>query len=116
MKRKLFVITFFVLSGGRILSQEIIPDKIVAPSLSALDNSQSSEVDLLSVNPEVDSIITDGIKNKAFPGAQVLVAEKGNIIFHKAYGFHTYDSVQSVGLNDLYDLASVTKILGPLPA
>jgi CubicO group peptidase (beta-lactamase class C family) len=64
---------------------------------------------------KVDSIITNGIKNKAFPGAQLLVASKGSIIFHEAYGFHTYDSVQSVLTNDLYDLASVTKILGPLP-
>ena len=75
-----------------------------------------SEIDLLSVNAQVDSIITNGIKNEAFPGAQVLVAHKGNIIFHKAYGFHTYDSIQAVALDDLYDLASVTKILGPLPA
>ncbi|MGB5378001.1 serine hydrolase domain-containing protein, partial [Muriicola sp.] len=37
------------------------------------------------------------------------------IIFHKTYGFHTYDSLQPVKKNDLYDLASLTKILGPLP-
>ncbi|MGB5646567.1 MAG: serine hydrolase [Muriicola sp.] len=63
----------------------------------------------------VDSIITNGIINEAFPGAQLLVAEKGVIIFHKTYGFHTYDSLQPVKKNDLYDLASLTKILGPLP-
>ena len=62
-----------------------------------------------------DSIITNGIINKAFPGAQLLVAKEGAIVFHKAYGYHTYDSLQPVTLNDLYDLASVTKILGPLP-
>ncbi len=62
-----------------------------------------------------DSIITNGIINKAFPGAQLLVAKEGAIVFHKAYGYHTYDSLQPVQLNDLYDLASVTKILGPLP-
>ncbi|MDT0606133.1 serine hydrolase domain-containing protein [Croceitalea rosinachiae] len=55
------------------------------------------------------------ITQEAFPGAQVMVAHKNEVIFHKAYGFHTYDSVQPVGLTDLYDLASVTKILGPLP-
>ncbi len=73
-------------------------------------------IDDFLVDNEVDSIITNGIKSHAFPGAQVLVAQKGVIIFHQAYGFHTYDSIQHVGLNDLYDLASVTKILGPLPA
>ncbi len=60
--------------------------------------------------------MTLGIHQKAFPGAQLLVAKKGKIIFHQAYGYHTYDSIQKVGLNDVYDVASVTKIIGPLPA
>ncbi len=64
----------------------------------------------------IDSIMAYGIEEKAFPGAQLLVARKGNIIFHKTYGYHTYDSIQPVGKKDLYDLASVTKIIGPLPA
>jgi CubicO group peptidase (beta-lactamase class C family) len=64
----------------------------------------------------VDSIMNDAINQKAFPGAQLLVAKKGKIIFHKTYGFHTYDSVQKVAKDDIYDLASVTKIVGPLPA
>lgn len=65
---------------------------------------------------KVDSIITAGIKGEAFPGATVLVAKNGAVIYQKAFGHHTYDSIQKVGLNDLYDLASVTKIIGPLPA
>ncbi|MGB5553293.1 MAG: serine hydrolase [Flavobacteriaceae bacterium] len=58
----------------------------------------------------------EAIVQKAFPGAQILVAKDSKIIFHKAYGFHTYDSLQPVALDDIYDLASVTKIIGPLPA
>ncbi|MEM8509960.1 MAG: serine hydrolase [Bacteroidota bacterium] len=65
---------------------------------------------------KVDSIIHDGIQQNAFPGAQLLVAYKDSIVFHKTYGFHTYDSLVPVQADDLYDLASVTKILGPLPA
>jgi CubicO group peptidase (beta-lactamase class C family) len=68
------------------------------------------------IDQKVDSIMEMGIKNEAFPGAQVLVAKNDTIVFHKVYGFHTYDSIQPVALNDLYDLASVTKITGPLPA
>ncbi len=68
------------------------------------------------INQKVDSIMEMGIDSLAFPGAQLLVAKNDTIIFHKAYGFHTYDSIQPVALNDLYDLASVTKISGPLPA
>ncbi|TMM58819.1 serine hydrolase [Maribacter algarum] len=80
--------------------------------------AKPSEVKLDSsyIHIKVDSIINDGIENEAFPGAQILVAKNSKIIFHKAYGFHTYDSIQKVALDDIYDLASVTKITGPLPA
>lgn len=73
-------------------------------------------MDSADVHRKVDSLITIGIKNTAFPGAQLLVAHEGEVVFHKAFGYHTYDSLQPVGLTDLYDLASVTKITGPLPA
>lgn len=68
------------------------------------------------INQKVDSIMEMGIDSLAFPGAQLLVAKNDTVIFHKAYGYHTYDKNQTVALNDLYDLASVTKIAGPLPA
>ncbi|WP_339880216.1 serine hydrolase [uncultured Algoriphagus sp.] len=68
------------------------------------------------INHQVDSIMQMGIDSLAFPGAQILIAKNDTVIFHKAYGYHTYDKNQVVALNDLYDLASVTKIAGPLPA
>jgi CubicO group peptidase (beta-lactamase class C family) len=80
------------------------------------DTPNSVGLDSSYINVKVDSIMTLGISEQAFPGAQLLVAKKGNIIFHKAYGYHTFDSIQKVGLDDIYDLASVTKITGPLPA
>ncbi len=72
--------------------------------------------DTTYLNQKVDSIMQMGIDSLAFPGAQLLMAKNDTVIFHKAYGFHTFDSVQPVATNDLYDLASVTKITGPLPA
>ena len=68
------------------------------------------------INQKVDSIMEMGIDSLAFPGAQLLVAKNDTVIFHKAYGYHTYENIRPVALNDLYDLASVTKIAGPLPA
>ena len=65
---------------------------------------------------QVDSIMELGIRKQAFPGAQLLVAKNDTVVFHKAYGYHTYDSIRAVTPRDLYDLASVTKITGPLPA
>lgn len=59
---------------------------------------------------KIDSIAEICISKKAAPGLQVLVAKDGKIIFHRAYGNHTYDNGVSVKTTNLYDLASVTKI------
>lgn len=58
-----------------------------------------------------DSLVNLGIRNKAYPGAQLLVFSKDSILLHKSYGFHTYDSITKVENTNLYDLASVTKVL-----
>lgn len=39
----------------------------------------------------LDSIINEGLHNKAYPGAVLEVARNGRVILQKAYGFHTYD-------------------------
>jgi beta-glucosidase-like glycosyl hydrolase/CubicO group peptidase (beta-lactamase class C family) len=65
---------------------------------------------------KVDSLLTDAISIGAFPGCQVLAAKDGYIFYHKAFGFHTYDSTRALEMNDMYDLASLTKILATTPA
>jgi len=114
MKTTIFLFLSLILSS--LNAQVDIPAPASLQLDTTTDGALLSEVDLLGVNFQVDSIITNGIKNEAFPGAQVLVSQNGKVIFHKAYGFHTYDNVEAVALDDIYDLASVTKILGPLPA
>ena len=59
---------------------------------------------------EIDKIADEAIRNQATPGCVVLVAKDGKVIFNKAYGYHTYDKVQPDKLNDIFDLASVTKV------
>jgi CubicO group peptidase (beta-lactamase class C family) len=109
----LFSLTYLVLT-----SQEGIPQELHFGPNSELTYTNPSEVgmDSVFIYRKVDSIMTTAIKKEAFPGAQVLVAKDAKIIFHKAYGHHTFDSTQTVQLDDIYDLASVTKITGPLPA
>lgn len=65
---------------------------------------------------KIDSIANYGIEHKAFPGCQVLIAKNGKVIMDKCYGYFTYDKLHAVQPNDLYDLASVTKVTAPLPA
>jgi len=67
-----------------------------------------------SLNRKIDSIANIGLKAKAYPGCEVMVARKGIVVFHKTYGFQTYDDRVSVRKDDLFDLASVTKVSSTL--
>ena len=64
---------------------------------------------------EIDELVNEGLTNVMFPGAQVLVARNGKVIYEKAFGHHTYTKREDVKLSDVYDLASMTKILATLP-
>jgi len=58
----------------------------------------------------VDSIVKTGLDKKAYPGCQVLIAKNGNVVYRKAFGYSDYIHNQLVKNDDLYDLASVTKV------
>ncbi len=65
---------------------------------------------------KVDSIALDGIAKHAFPGCQILVAQKGKVIYRKNFGGYTYEANSlPVSGKSIYDLASVTKIAATLP-
>lgn len=64
----------------------------------------------------IRSIVKQGIRAGAYPGAQVLVARKGQVVYHETFGYHTYDSIRPVREDNLYDFASVTKVSSALPA
>lgn len=58
----------------------------------------------------INRIAAEAIREHAAPGAVVLVAKDGKVIFNKAYGNHTYDQTRPTRINDIFDLASITKI------
>ena len=63
----------------------------------------------------VDTLVKDGIDSLMFPGAQVLVARNGKVIYNKAFGKPTYASKEPLTTEHIFDLASLTKILSTLP-
>ncbi|BFP42737.1 glycoside hydrolase family 3 N-terminal domain-containing protein [Flavobacteriaceae bacterium GF1] len=63
----------------------------------------------------VDTLVQRGLDSLMFPGAQVLVAKEGKVVYNKSFGKPTYGSVEEISENHIYDLASLTKILGTLP-
>ena len=62
-----------------------------------------------SLKTKVDSIMYSAIRLNAFPGAQIVVLKDGEEVLNKSYGYHTYDSINKVTINSIYDLASITK-------
>jgi beta-N-acetylhexosaminidase len=64
----------------------------------------------------IDLIAQDAIDKRMAPGMQVLVARKGKVIYQKAFGHHNYDKRTEVKNTDIYDVASLTKIMATLPA
>jgi len=59
----------------------------------------------------IDSIVNNAIRNRAIPGAVVMVAKDGKIAYERAFGYMGYDSIEPVYPETMYDLASVTKVL-----
>ncbi len=64
----------------------------------------------------IDEIVQNAIREKAIPGCQVLVARRGEVIWNKSYGYHTYRNRVKVKNGDIYDLASLTKISAAIPS
>ena len=64
---------------------------------------------------KIDSLINDAILNNMTPGAQLLISKNSNIVYHKAYGYKTYEKKEKISNNNIYDLASLTKILVSVP-
>ncbi|KKK80375.1 hypothetical protein LCGC14_2824120, partial [marine sediment metagenome] len=85
-------------------------------TLRRLQYGLPEEVDLDPKKLEkVDSLVQTGIDQVMFPGAQVLIARHGKVIYEKNFGYHTYTKTKKVQRDDVYDLASLTKILATLP-
>ena len=62
-------------------------------------------------NNYIERFMESAIKDSAWPGGVLLAAKSGNIFYHKGHGFHTYESKKPVRSSDIFDLASITKVI-----
>jgi beta-glucosidase-like glycosyl hydrolase/CubicO group peptidase (beta-lactamase class C family) len=89
---------------------------IWSTSLKRLAYSIPEDVNLNSAKlKQIDSIANEVIKQKMAPGLQILVARYGKVVYDKSFGYHTYQKKIAVKNSDVYDVASLTKILATLP-
>ena len=88
----------------------------ITTSLDRLAYSIPEDVGLDSKElKKIDSLANLVLTDKMAPGMQVLVARRGKVVYNKSFGFHTYNDNVPVENSNLYDVASMTKILSTLP-
>ena len=62
------------------------------------------------------ALLQTAVNEKAFPGGVLLAAKDGKIFFHEAFGFHTYNNTREMRKSDIFDLASISKVVGTTSA
>jgi beta-glucosidase-like glycosyl hydrolase/CubicO group peptidase (beta-lactamase class C family) len=92
--------------GFGIASSNLSRFEYTMPEAAGLSSKKLTLIDKMA-----DTIIAA----KMAPGFQVFVARNGKVVLDKSYGYHTHDKKIKVKNSDIYDLASLTKILASLP-
>ena len=59
----------------------------------------------------ISRMMTQGITESVFPGAVLLCAREGDVLFHEAYGMANLTHQQGMQKDAIFDLASLTKPL-----
>ena len=66
---------------------------------------------------EIDNLMQEAIKDEIFPGAVLAVGHRGRLVYHKPFGKFTYEKDdQEVTKKSIFDLASVSKVIGTTSA
>lgn len=87
------------------------------PALNRLSYGIPEEVGMSSeLLMKIDTIVAEALNEKATPGCQILIARNSRVIYHKAFGHHSYNRKKKLSRGDLFDLASITKITSTVPA
>ncbi len=82
------------LSFNGFLSPETLP-------VALIDNEYTQKIDSIAVN---------GIEIGAYPGCQIFAMKNGKVIYDKCFGYFTYEGEHEVQKDNVYDIASLTKV------
>jgi len=65
----------------------------------------------------VEEVMNKGLEDSVFPGAVLLIEQRGKVIYRKPFGRFTYDKISPKMTEDaIFDLASVSKVVGTTTA
>lgn len=99
---------------GRITPQGVLPVSVAGKKFGEGIVYHKQSISLHSPSmplmERIDSIVNDAMSRKAFPGCVILAARDGAIFYQKAFGQIGYLGERNMNVNDVFDLASVTKV------
>ena len=108
-----------IVTGKPVKRVHILPSKEV-PVREMPETGQVIQNEPVEQNPSgelgekyahrLDSVAKAGIRNGAYPGCQIVVMKDGKMVYDKCFGHFTYGGGHKVQPDDLYDIASCTKI------
>ncbi len=83
------------------------------PASAQLPRANSSSVSVsASQLAGIDSAVNEAIGRRQLPGAVVLVARNGRVVWNKSYGARAVEPVREpMTLNTIFDVASLTKVV-----
>ena len=87
--------------GQLMLNEPVESEPVQSMPVSKLDEKYALRL---------DSVAKAGIKGKAYPGCQIVALKDGQVVYDTCFGTFTYGGGHHVQPDDLYDIASCTKI------
>ena len=93
----------------------VIPSKeISTPKKQSIKNESVTSIPTGVLDKKyvlkLDSVAYEGIRKRAYPGCQIVAMKDGKMVYDKCFGNFTYGGGHKVRPDDLYDIASCTKI------
>jgi beta-N-acetylhexosaminidase len=113
-------IIFGALPAVGTLPVEVSKDLHIGTGITtqALERLSYRHPSTVAMNPMILDSLEDmalkTIRAGITPGIQVLVAREGKVVYNKAFGSKSYNSISKVNTKTNYDLASITKIAATL--
>ena len=65
---------------------------------------------------DIHSLLSEAVSDSAWPGAVLFAAKDGKIFIHDAVGYQTYKQNKVTRRSDIFDLASITKVVATTSA
>ena len=110
MKNSIYFLIIIGFISSFCCTRQELPQKKVAQAVSVDSGRVMLDSVQVKTAARLDSFFSEKYKRKSFNGT-VLFAQKGKVVFKKAYGFANYRKKDSLTTRSIFQLASVSKPL-----